>query len=245
MGARAHGMGYSSSTLFDSWALFNNVAGLAKINQPTTSFSYDLRSSIPGANRTAAAFSMPSKYGVVGAGLFRFGDDLYSESILSAGFSNQFGLASLGLKVNYIQYKAEGFGTKGVFTINFGGLAEITPNILVGAYITNINQPELSEDGDRVPTMLTAGIAFKPTTKVIITTELEKDLDYDATWKLGAEYFFHEKFCARTGFNIQPNASFFGLGFKTSRFLMDYALQYNSEINFNHQASATYQFNKK
>jgi hypothetical protein len=245
MGARAQGMGYSSSTLFDSWAIFNNVAGMAKITQSTASFTYDLRSAIPGANRTAMAMAIPSKFGVFGGGVFRFGDDVYSESILSAGFSNQLGLAALGVKINYIQYRAEGFGSKGVFTVNFGGIAELTPNLSVGAFITNINQPKLSEDGDRLPTLLTAGLAFIPTEKVIITTELEKDLDYDATWKLGAEYFFHSKFCARTGFNVQPNASYFGLGFKTTRFIIDYALQYSTILNFSHQASINYQFSKK
>lgn len=245
IGARAQGMGYSSASIFDSWAIFNNVAGLAKIDQTSASFTYDVHNTLPGANRAAAAFSIPTKYGVAGGGVFRFGDDVYSEGILSAGFGNQFGLAALGLKVNYIQYRAEGFGTKGVFTLNFGGIAELTPKLFLGAYITNINQPKISEDGERLPTLLNAGIGFKPTDKVFITTELEKNLDYDAAWKLGAEYYFHSKFCARTGFNIGPDAAFFGLGFRTTKFFIDYALQHSTVIQFSHQASVTYQFKTK
>jgi hypothetical protein len=71
---------------------------------------------------------------------------------------------------------------------------------------------------------LVAGISFKPTDKVFIATEIEKDLEYDPIWKMGLEYKFHEKFCARTGYNLNPNAAFFGLGFKTKKFAIDYAL---------------------
>jgi hypothetical protein len=243
MGSRANGMGYSSSALFDEWGIFNNIAGIAKIESTTASFAYDLRPSLVGANRTAALILHPLTLGVVGIGAYRFGDDLYNEHILSAGFSNTFGIASLGLKVNYIQYQTEGFGTKGVVSVNFGGIAQLTPILAVGAYITNINQPNLN-DFEKLPTRLAAGISLTPTEKIIITTELEKDLEYEPTWKAGMEYKFHSKFSARTGYNLNPNTAFFGLGFKTNKFNIDYALQHNVLVNLSHQASITYQFNK-
>jgi len=244
MGARAQGMAYASSALSDSWGVFNNIAGIATLTQPSVSFTYDLRNALPGADRKAAAIAWPIKTGVIGGGLFTFGDALYNESIISAGFSNQLGLASLGMKVNYIQYRAEGFGTKGVFTLNFGGIAELTPNLSVGAHITNINQPKISSDDDRLPTILTAGLSFKPTDNVFIATEIEKNIDYKATWRTGLEYLFHNKFSARTGYAIQNNTAYFGMGFKTSRFTIDYAIQYSPQLQFGHQASATYSFNK-
>jgi hypothetical protein len=243
MGGRANGMGYASATLFDEWGMFNNIAGIAKIESTTASFAYDLHPSLVGANRTAALIAHPFKIGVVGVGAYRFGDNLYNEHILSAGFSNTFGIASLGLKVNYIQYQTEGFGTKGVVSINFGGIAQLTPILAVGAYITNINQPELNEL-EKLPTRLAAGISITPTEKIIINTELEKDLEYDPTWKAGIEYKFHSKFCARTGYNINPNTAFFGLGFKTKKFNIDYALQHNVLLSLSHQASIRYEFNK-
>jgi hypothetical protein len=245
IGARAQGMGNCASGLFDVWGVFNNMAGIAQLNQPIASFSYDVRSALPGANRAAAVLGVPIKTSVIGGGVFRFGDDLYSESILTAGYGNQLGLAALGAQVNYIQYRAEGFGSKGVVSFNFGGIAEITPQLSVGAHITNINQPRINTDNERLPSLLTAGLVFKPTDKVLIATELEKDLDYKATWKLGAEYVFHTKFTARTGFNVYPRASFFGLGFKTNRFVIDYALQHSTLLNFGHQATVSYQFEKK
>lgn len=244
IGARANGIGYTSSTLFDEWGIFNNIAGTAKVEKTSAAFTYDLHPSVNGANRTAGAFAVPVKIGVVSAGIYRFGDDLYNEQLLSAGFSNKFGLAALGAQINYIQYRTEGFGSKGVLSLNLGGIAELTPHLSIGAYIVNINQPEISEQ-EKLPTKLVAGIGFKPVDKVFIATEIEKDLDYDPTWKMGIEYKFHKKFCARTGYTINANTAFFGLGFITKKFTIDYSIQHNVSVSLSHQATVGYQFTGK
>jgi hypothetical protein len=244
IGARPHGIAYASSTLFDTWSVFNNIAGIAKLEVATAACAYDAHPTLPGANRMAAVFAMPFKIGVAGTGIYRFGDDLYNEHILTAGFSNQFGLAALGAQLNYIQYRTEGFGNKGVWSLNFGGIAELTPHLFVGAYVININQPSISQE-DKLPTKLVAGIGFKSTEKVFVATEIEKDLDYDPLWKMGLEYKFHPKFCGRTGYNINPNTAYFGFGFKTKKLTIDYALQHSHVLNLSHQASVAYQFASK
>jgi hypothetical protein len=236
-------MGYATATLFDAWGLFNNPAASAKLNHAAAGFTYDLHPSPIGANRTAAVFALPVPVGVVSAGIYRFGDDLYNEQVITASFASKFGLASLGAQVNYTQYQAEGFGNKSVASINLGGIAELTPQLTVGAYIINLNQPKISGE-EKLPTKLVAGLGFKPVENLFIAAEIEKDLDVDPSWKMGLEYAFHKKFSARTGYNLHPNTGFFGLGFKTRKFAIDYAVQYNVSLSLSHQASVGYQFGK-
>lgn len=237
-------MAYASSCLSDEWSVFNNVAGLASVQSAISSFSCDVQPNFTPFNKAAAVFAFPLKPGVVGLGLYRFGDDLYNEQIIAAGFSNQFGLAALGLKVNYIQYNADGFGRKGVFTVSLGGIAELTPQLFIGAHIININQPKLSSASDeKIPTILIAGILFKPSDNTLITTELEKDLDYKPTWKTGIEQKVHKKFLCRTGFSLYPASGFLGVGFKSKKFLLDYTYQYSPEIGVRHQGCVSYKFN--
>lgn len=246
MGARSSGLAYASSALADEWSLFNNVGGLAKVDRLSAAFAYEVRPSLLGTKRVAAVLNTPFKFGTAGFGFFRFGDDIYSEQMISGGFSNQFGIASLGLKVNYIQYRSEGFGVRSAWSVNFGGIAQITPKISIGAYATNINQPRISsQDNERVPTKLVAGLGFKPTDKILLLTEVEKDIQYEATIKGGFEYTVHKKVFFRTGFNLNPNAGFFGLGFNARRVKIDYGMQYSSILNLVHQASAIYRFEKK
>ena len=245
MGARAQGLGFASAALTDEWSVFNNIGGLAKVNQITTACTYLARPGIAAFNTMAAVAALPIPLGVTGIGIFRFGDDLYNEQLVTAGFSNTFGLASLGIRVNYIQYHAEGFGNKGLLSLGFGGIASLSPAFSIGAYITNINQPALSEDDERLPAILTTGIAFTPSDKLLITAELEKDLEYTPVWKAGLEYAFYKKFWFRTGFNLDPNAAFIGLGFKPEKFRLDYAFMQNSEQGARHQATVAYRLKAK
>jgi hypothetical protein len=247
VGARAMGLGYASSTLYDEWAIHNNIAGLAKIEHPAAAFTYESNPSFPAFNRMASVFTTPvKKVGAAGIAIYRFGDDLYNEQILTAGFANTMGLASLGIKVNYFQYHIESFGNTQAFTVSLGGIAELTPRFRVGAHIVNINQPQLSEQSkEQMPTLLIIGMGFKPSEKLYLSTEIEKDLDYTPCWKSGVEYKVHKKFTARTGVNLNPQAGFAGLGFKPKKFQLDYAFQYHMNMGATHQASVVYSFDRK
>ena len=243
IGARSASLGNIASVLSDEWSVLNNIGGLAKVKEVNIGYSFEARPALPGASRMAAAFSSPLKLGASGVGVFKFGDQLYSEQILTAGYSNQFGLASLGLKLNYIQYRAEGFGTKRTLSASVGGIAEITSQLSIGAFIQNVNQPKLP-NGEKLPTRLAAGLIFQPAQQILLMIEIEKDVAYDPTFKAGMEYGIHKKVFARTGLNINPNAAFFGIGFKDRRLKFDYAIQYNNSLNFAHQASACYRVEK-
>jgi hypothetical protein len=243
IGARTAALGNASSIISDEWSLLNNIGGLAMAKEINTAFAFEMKPALPGSSRMAAVISTPLKKGAIGLGVFKFGDAIYSEQILTTGYSNQFGIASLGLKINYIQYRAEGFGTKNALSVSAGGLAEITPQLLIGAYIQNINQPELT-NGDRLPTRIAVGLSFKPGEQVMLVTEVEKDLAYDPIIKAAIEYCLHKKVFARTGFNLHPEAAFFGIGCKGWRLKFDYAIQYTNSLNFAHQTSACYRIEK-
>lgn len=241
MGARAHGMGNASACLSDAWAMTQNIAGLASVKQPTATFSCHAVPSFSPFNRLAAVIVTPVRSGAAGLSAFRFGDDLYNEHLLSLGAAHTFGLASLGLKLNYIQYRAQGLETQTALSVSFGGIAQLTPKLLFGAHIVNINQPVIHTDtGERIPTSLYAGISFKPSDKLILSGEIEKDLQHAATVKSGMEYRFYEKVFFRTGFNLHPEAGFFGVGFHVRKLEIDYALQLRHAAGFSHQATVLY-----
>lgn len=245
MGARPMGMANAASTLNDEWSIINNVAGLAKAAKISAAFSHLAIPSFKPFNRLGAAFNFPVIVGCAGISFFRFGDDLYSEQLISLGYANKFGLASLGLKVNYIQYHAEGFGTADAFTISFGGIAEITPNLSIGAVVDNINQPKLSSNTDeRIPARFKIGSTLKLSEKVLSVIELDKDTESSPIAKAGIEYVVNKKFVARTGINLNPQSGFGGLGFKLRKFTLDYAFQFHEQLGAAHQASVIVRFNK-
>lgn len=247
IGGRSAGMAYASSCLHDEWGLFNNVAGLSKLKQAIASSTYDAKPKLEGANRAALVFALPTKPGVVAVGAFRFGDVLYNEQLITVGFSNQLGLASLGVSINYLQYTAQGFGKKSVLTASAGGIAALSKSISIGAYIFNINQPSLSEiDNEKVPTRLNLGVGINPTEKVNLICELSKEIDHVTTFKTGIEYKASKKFVTRTGFSLYPNHLYCGIGFIQSKLSIDYAYQYAFVgIGDSHQATLSYKWKAK
>lgn len=245
MGARANGIGLSSSCLSDQWSVFNNPAGLANVKNSVLASTYVHHPAIASFNTVAAIYATPIKPGALGVGVYRFGDDLYNEQVITTSYSNTFGIASLGIKLNYLQYRAEGFGNKSIASISFGGITKLTPHFQIGAYINNITQPEISEH-DKLPTSFILGIAFNPSDQIYFTTELEKDIDFDPVWKAGLEYVVHKKFFLRTGFNLQPQTGFFGFGYRSDKPLqLDYAFSFTPTIGSIHQATVGYHFKKK
>jgi hypothetical protein len=245
IGAKPAGLGYATATLQNEWAIFNNIAGLATIEESYFAATYEVRPSLTAGNRFGALASMPFSFGKIGLGAFRFGDDIYSEQLVSLGFANQIGNTSVGARISYIQYNAEGFGTHGTVGFDFGGITRITRQLYIGAWIQNLNQPKLRfNNEEKVPVKLYAALGFSPSEKFTVVTELEKDILYPVIWKSGMEYTIHKKFFVRAGFNLNPNAFFAGLGFQSWRIKIDYALQSFTQFNATHQASASYRIYK-
>ncbi len=238
-------MGNASACLSDVWSITSNVAGLASIKSFEVAATYHAIPLFTPFNRTAAVVALPLKSGVLGASVFRFGDDLYSEQIASLAFANTYGLASLGLKANAIQYRAEGLETRTAFSLSFGGIATLTPQLSVGAHIVNINQPVINDlTGDRLPTRLAVGVSLKLSTRVITALELEKDLQNPPMIKTGIEYSVFDKLAFRTGFNLHPQAGFFGIGGSLGKLQLDYALQFADAFGLSHQATVTFTLQK-
>lgn len=241
LGAKPASMGYAYSTIEDRWAVFNNPGGIGNLRETSAIAAFQNRYNISGLNSLGAAFVTKLPTGALGTSLYRFGNDLYNEQIASLIYGNKFGIASLGLRVNYLQYTLEGLGSKGIFTFDFGGTATITEFIKFGAYIRNISQTQISEINDqRAPTVLYAGISFNPSEKLMLAIETEKDVDLDPIMKVGLEYQFLKKFYGRTGIKTNDLINYFGLGFLTPNLAIDYTLSFDSTLGTSHQASLSY-----
>lgn len=246
VGARGAGMAYTTSTLSDSWALFNNPGGLGDLHETTALFAFENRYSIEGLNIAAAGALTTLPLGSIGFSLLRFGDELYSEQTASVSYGNKFGIASLGISVNYLQYHIEGFGDHGTITLDFGGIAQVTEFLYFGAYIRNINQAKVAVLHDeRAPTILNAGLSYRPGKKIMLNIEAEKDIDYEASFRSGLEYKFYKKFSARTGIRTNPFTNYFGLGFSTLRLHIAYALTHDALLGNCHQAAISYKIDKR
>ncbi|MBL7851913.1 MAG: hypothetical protein JNN04_13510 [Cyclobacteriaceae bacterium] len=243
LGARAAGMGNAAFTLTDPSSLFHNVASLGFLTDPSVFFSYEILPALPGADRRAAAVNWPLSFGTLAAGAFRFGDDLYSEQFLTAGFSHRIDHTALGIKTNFLQYRADGFGPQTALTIDVAGLTQLTPAWTIGAGIFNVGQAGLTPE-DPLPVVFVAATSWKSPEGAMLVAEAEKQLDMPLQVKAGLEVTLFKKMFARAGIGTNPLILSGGVGAKTTRLQFDFASSYQSVLGLSYQASATYRIQK-
>lgn len=246
MGARVNGMANTVSGIQDEYALFNNPAGISEIAGTRMLAANQVSPDLVGANRMAAGFLQQLGPGTTGIGVFQFGDTFYNEQLLSLTYANKLGLASLGIRLSYVQYNTGAFGRRGGFSVTFGGIANLTPELSVGALVTNINKAVLSEsDHQVIPMRALIGMVFRVSDNLLISSEIEKDLDYEAKVKSGLEFDAGKKILLRTGFLISPETAYFGVGFHVRSLTIDVASEFNPLTRLKHQLSFVYHFRRK
>lgn len=246
-GARAAALGNASVTLPDLWALNNNVAGIAGLEKAQVGAYAENRFGVRAFSTMALQAIYPTaKYGNYGLSLSRFGDELFSQQHVGLGIGHKLGQFSLGGKVDLWQVAAEGYGSRKAVALSVGGQAEIVPGFFFGAYAYNINQAKLTAfDDERLPTIMKAGLGYRPYQKLLLLAETEKHIDFPANFKAGIEYqLLQEKLALRSGFSTLTNRATFGFGFRARQLFADYAFGSTTLLGQSHHLSLAYTFQK-
>ncbi|QDA59380.1 PorV/PorQ family protein [Hymenobacter jejuensis] len=254
-GARAAALGNSSVTISDVWAIGNNVAGLGQLTQPTIGFYAENRFLSRAFNTAALVAAFPlgplangkPKSGVVGFEAQRFGDKLYSEQRLGVGYGYRGSLVSIGARLDVLQVSIERLGSRRTAALSLGGQAEIIPKQLVlGAYLYNLNQAKLAEYQDeRVPTVLKAGLSYRPNNKLMLNLETEKDVEQSADFKAGIEYRLLEALALRAGFATLTEQTTAGLGFQAGHLQIEYAAAWQTVLGLSQHLAISLRLDAK
>ncbi|ADR21160.1 hypothetical protein MATR_12110 [Marivirga tractuosa] len=244
--SRVIGLGDAAVTMDGYWASFQNTAGITNTESFEVGATYENRFGMLGMDLMAAGLTAKLPFGYASLSVFRFGDEIYNEHKIALGYATKLGIIKLGGRLNYLQYQVQDFGTQETLSIDFGGIASITPQLLVGAQALNITQSSLNVEAEHgVPTLLKLGVSYRPRNYFMLNAEIEKDIVRPALLKLGAEYNFLEKFYLRTGVNSGSFQSFYGLGFKCLSIQWDYALSNHAEMGFSHSISMQYRIKNR
>ncbi|WP_291723983.1 hypothetical protein [Bernardetia sp.] len=249
-GARTYGMGRTSLTTSDAWAVFNNVAALTNVKRTEAFLGYSNRFTLSGLNTLQAGGTFDALFnGKMGIGVTRFGDDLYNEHRLAVGYAHKISNMSIGIQANYLQTSIQGYGTRHNFALEMGGLAQLSEKLFLGMHIFNINQAKVSDfEDERIPTMMRIGISYRPVERVVLNIETEKDTEYPASFKVGLEYnvanWNENKIFARTGITTEEFLAHFGVGYYKGNFGLDYAFTTLPQVGYSNHISLIYRFGK-
>ncbi|PKQ65843.1 hypothetical protein BZG02_02235 [Labilibaculum filiforme] len=216
-GARSHAMGNSSVALLDVWAGFHNQAILAKLDKISFGAYYENRFEVKELSTKAFHFNYPTSLGTFSMTYKQFGFNLYKESKIGIAYSRALGKHFwAGLQFDQIKKELnQSFGSQNKYTFEAGILAEIFPDIQLGFHIFNPSQTNFTtvDYDDKIACIARLGLSWKLSDQTIITSEIEKNLDYDTRTKFGIEYGISETISLRAGVYNHPNTISLGMGF--------------------------------
>ncbi len=243
-GARAWGLGGATVTVRDTWAVFNNIAGITGAAVPAAGVFYDNRYNVKAFSNIAMGAVMPLKGATsAGLGISKWGDEYYNELKAGLGIAHKINFMSLGAQLTYHQTSIYDLGARRTFVLNMGGIAELIPQLHFGAHVYNVNQAKMAEYGNEtLPTIMKAGFSYLPTAQLMLNLETEKELNYNAMLKAGIEYHLAKILRLRTGFSTQTGFSHFGFGVQHKGMMLDYALSTHSRLGWSNHLSLTYTF---
>lgn len=258
-GARAVALGNASATLSgDIWAVTNNAAGLGSLTRPEASVYFENRYLIPSLNVAAVALALPlgelepaaaslparASRGVVGFEAQRFGGVLYQEVRVGAAYGYRLGVVSVGGRLDVLQVSLQDLGSRRAVAASLGGQADLLPQRLsFGVYLYNITQAKLADYQDeRVPTVLRAGLAYRPSRQVLLLAEAEKDVERPAGLKAGLEYLPTPAVAVRLGYASLSQQTSGGVGVRAGDFRFDYAAGWHSALGLSQYFSVSWQW---
>jgi len=161
------------------------------------------------------------------------------------------------VQLDYLSTKiGEGYGSKNNLTFELGVLANLTPELTLGAHVFNpINAKLEDEYNESIPAIYKLGLSYSITDEILFAIETEKNMDYKPSVRGGVEYMIAKQAGIRFGYSSVPAKTgsekfsisselTFGFGLALSRFKMDFAASWHQTLGWSPAVSFIFNFNK-
>ncbi len=242
-GARGLAMANAATTFTDINSIFSNQAGLASIEKVEIILLAEQKYFINDIRNIAAAVAYPSGFGTFGLNLHYFGFEDYNEQKIGINYARKLTHdLSLGAQINYVGFRIPEYGSKGLVSTDIGLQSQVLKGLIVAAHIANPVRVEIAE-GENLTTIFKFGVAYLPSKKLTITSEVEKDIEFPASVKFGIEYQIAEPFFLRAGVSTGPTLLNFGMGIIVKeKLIIDAAASYHHTLGFSPTLSVRFGF---
>jgi hypothetical protein len=245
-GAKAMGMGKNGLLNADVWAVYNNQAALAYIENINAGLHYENRFAINHYGISAGAFALPALTGTFGFDIAHFGVEDYGETRIGIGYGKKLAKRlSLGVHFNYhLLSFASGYPNFHTFTGEVGLIAMPLDNLFIGAHVFNPTFAKLSSKHEEpVPVIFEIGAGYRIAGKLMLTAEIEKEQYDETSPRFGIDYQLFKSMSLRSGVSLNPVEICFGVGWIVKkRINIDFAFYRHEILGYSPQISMSYKF---
>lgn len=241
IGARSQALGNAYVGIADDvWSIFHNAAGLIMLTQWEAGFFYSPQPfGLSELSTGAAAFALPTDFGVLGAGVRSYGFSLYREFSGALSYARSMSGVNTGISLNYHSVSIERYGSSATIGVDAGIIVQLLKDIRFGIAIRNLNSPTIGQSGEKLPQTFSTGIAYTPFRTLSIVAGAAKETAFDISSRFGFEYWIIDALALRGGVSDQPSQVCAGTGIRFSIFQFDYSFSTHQELGWTHQVSLT------
>ena len=248
IGSRQSGMAYAAVALNDIWAYHNNPGMLGFLQEAGAGVYYENRFFLKEFQYQGLVYAQPLKRGTISVGGQYSGFNLYSTSRAGLGYALALSeKLSMGVQINYMNVRQPSYyGTKHGISGEFGLGVKVTPKWTFAMAINNLTRSRLADfQNERFETVFRAGTLYELSKRVLVSTELEKDIAFPLRLKVGVEYHPAEPFYVRAGAAVNATALALGFGYAIKNLRIDIASNYVQPMGFHTAASLNFIFPPK
>ncbi len=239
-GASGLAMGNIRTVSNDINSIFGNQAGLAHLEDLNFTAFGENRFFLADVNQFSAGVGLPTSAGNFGLALQYFGFEGYNEQKIGVAYARKLAQRfSIGAQVDYLNLRIPDYGNQGAITFEIGFQAQINEQLTLGTHIFSPIAIEWTT-ADVVPTIFAIGASYRPTPKLVLLAEVEKDFEYPLDVKFGLEYQVIEVLSLRLGVNTYPFQNSFGIGLRMKQLRIDVASVYHRVLGVTTGFSVSY-----
>lgn len=179
----------------------------------------------------------------VGIGVSRYGNALYQEADVRLGSAMRFlDLVDLGFSLNLYSVYLKDAGNSASAGFSVAATWVMYRNVSAAVVMDNLNEPSLSNSGEKIPLQMAAGLRWKVIPEMDLLMDLIKEEDFDFDFRAGINYKLESWFILYAGFrSLTP---VYSAGFSTAigAFRLGYAFEYHVQLSGSHSIGAGYVF---
>jgi hypothetical protein len=239
VGASSFAMGNAVVAIDDFlFALYYNPAALSPSEKIETAFTVQNYHGISNLN----SVDLTARFSLAGhpfsIAINRFGDLKYHELQFSAG--SRFEIlknCALGFSIQCYILSIKNYGQDLAWGTNFAVFYNMLPEITIGALVTNLNRPTLSEVQEQLPRTTSLGLCYFPAENLMLSLEIYQDIRYPAEFRFGCSYQILPLLKIRAGIEDHLDLYSYGIGINMSWINIDYTLRTHSVLGISHIAT--------
>ncbi len=243
-GPRLVAMGSGGTAVQDIWSLQQNPAGVAELKRSAFAIAYERHLLIRELSTQTALFILPYGRNVVGFSFERYGITEYREQKAGLSYARRFGDSfRLALAIKYFQLNISQYGSAKAFSVEAGFQLNVSDNFVIASHIANPNRSKYQNfSGSNLPVKLSFGASFRFSDRLLMISDLRKQLNYPIEVTTGIEYNLIKWFSLRGGASVNPFKQYTGFGVTSNKIQFDFAVASHPSLGYSPQIALGYEF---